>query len=283
MRFQIGFVIQDETVFRFTIIQYNATCFRLGRINPVITIKNSKKIKRKLITIVLVVFVSTTMFSQVFTGFSVKGSIVEIRQKNTIGKIETIVDEKVDIKNLDLKFGLNSGTTMSDSTPVSKDFTKPQFIKLNNPSEGNKTWLLVINQLKGAVLPFDLSFSRSNPLDINTPNPKAWAGYGIDYKRTEELYFGDEGAAFYVAFNTGAKELTYKLSLLSSDVLGGEFAVVCSSDFKKWSTLANYSSSKSITQNNTFTHALKPDVRYVRWVYSVRNKQSVTLNNISIK
>jgi hypothetical protein len=239
--------------------------------------------KRNLLALTLVLSVTTTLFSQVFTGFTVKGSIVDIRQKNSAAKIETIVDESVDIKNIELKYGLNSGTTMSDSTPVSKDFSKPQYIKLNNASEGNKTWLLVVNQLKAATLPFDLSFSRSNPFDIKTPNPKPWAGYGVDYKRTDELYFGDEGAAFYVAFNAGAKELSYKLSLLSSDVLGGEFSVECSADFKKWSTLVNYSSSKPFTQNNTFTHALKPNVRYVRWVYYVRVKQSITLNNISVK
>ena len=53
--------------------------------------------KKIIVAIVLVLSVTTTLFSQVFTNFSVKGSIIDIRQQNTISKIETIVDENVDI------------------------------------------------------------------------------------------------------------------------------------------------------------------------------------------
>jgi hypothetical protein len=236
----------------------------------------------KKVLIAIVFFTTIPLFSQVFTSFSVKGSMVETLLKNSAGKIETIVDETIDIKNLDFKYKLNSGTTISDSTPLNKDFTKPQYIKLENPNEGNKTWQVVVNQLRNASLPLTLSFSKSAPLDINSSNPKSWSGYGIDYKRTDALYFGDEGVTFYIAFNAGAKELSYTLAVLATDAIAGEFAVECSTDFKRWSTMANYTSTNSMLKNNVYTHALKSDVKYIRWVYYTRVKQNVTLNNITV-
>jgi hypothetical protein len=235
-----------------------------------------------IITTAILVSFTVTMAAQVFTTFSVKGSLVDPLMKNSQGKIETIVDEIVDIKNLDFKYRLNSGTVVSDSTPIGKDFTKPQYIQLVNANEGKQTWQVVVNQLKISSLPFTLSYSKSNPLDVNAANPKPWAGYGIDYKRTDAIYFGDEGVTFYIAFGPGAKELSYNVAVLAPDAIGGEFAVECSADFKRWSTLATYNSSNSMVKNNVYTHALKSDVKYVRWVYYTRVKQNVTLNNISV-
>jgi len=239
--------------------------------------------KKELLAITLILSVTTTLFSQVFTSFSTKGSFVETRIKNTAGKIETIVDETVDIRNLDFKYKLNTGTSVSDSTPVVKDFTKPQYIKLTNASEGDKVWEVAVNQLKCSALPFELSFSGSSPIDIKTPNPKPWAGYGIDYKRADAIYFCDEGVAFYIAFTPGAKELNFSMSLLGKEEFTGELAVEASANLKNWSTIATYSSSKPILKSSTFKLSLKADVKCVRWVYYTRVKQNVTLNSISVK
>ena len=239
--------------------------------------------KKSLITLTLVLSVTTTLFAQVFTSFSVKGSVVEARIKNSAGKIEMIVDETVDIKNLDFKYKLNSGTTVSDSTPIAKDFTKPQYIKLENANEGKQIWQVAVNQLKALSLPLAVSFSSSSPIDIKTPNPKPWTGYGIDYKRPDAIYFTDEGAAFYIAINGGAKVLEFNMSLLGKEEFAGEFAVETSANLKNWSTIATYNPSKPILKNSVFTLPLKLDVKYVRWVYYTRVKQNVNLNNISVK
>ena len=239
--------------------------------------------KKNLFSFVLLLSVSSFSFAQVFTSFSVKGSFVETRIKNTAGKIETIVDESVDIKNLDFKYKLNTSTSVSDSTPLVKDFTKPQYIKLTNASEGNKVWEVAVNQLKGAALPFELSFSNSSPIDIKTPNPKAWAGYGIDYKRSDAVYFCDEGVAFYIAIVPGSKVLNFDMSLLGKEEFTGELAVETSVNLKNWSTLATFSAAKPILKSSKFTLPLKTDIKYLRWVYYTRVKQNVNLNNISIK
>ncbi|MEI8087069.1 MAG: hypothetical protein WCG93_12745 [Paludibacter sp.] len=239
--------------------------------------------KRNIFAFVLVLSTTTSVFSQVFTSFSVRGSLTETRLKNSISKIETIVDETFDIKNLDFKYKLNSGTSVSDSTPVGKDFTKPQYIKLENANEGNKVWEVAVNQLKGTALPFALSFSADLPIDIKTPNPKPWAGYGLDYKRADAIYFFDEGVAFYIAFNPGAKELKFNMSLLWKEEFAGEVGVETSANLKNWSTIATCSASKPILKNSAFSLPLKPDVKFVRWVYYTRVKQNVTLNNISVK
>ena len=239
--------------------------------------------KRNLFTLSFILLISTTIFGQVFTSFSVKGSLIETRLKNSAGKIETVVDETVDIKNLDYKYRLNTGTTLSDSTPISKDFTKPQYIKLMNASEGNKIWEVAVNQLKSASLPFELAFSGNSKIDINTANPKPWAGYGIDYKRSDAVYFCDEGVAFYIAIVPGAKVLNFNMSLLGKEEFTGDFGVETSANLKNWSTIATYSASKPILKNSTFTLPLKADVKYVRWVYYTRVKQNVSLNNISVK
>ena len=239
--------------------------------------------KRKLFTLILVLTATTTLFAQVFTSFSVKGSLVETRLKNSIGKIETIVDETFDIKNLDFKYKLNTGTSISDSTPITKDFTKPQYIKLENANEGKQTWEVAVNQLKASSLPFALSFSNSSPINIKTPNPKPWAGYGIDYKRADAVYFCDEGVAFYITFSAGAKVLDFSMSLLGKEEFVGEVGVETSTNLRNWSTIATYSASKPILKSSSFTIPLKSDVKYVRWVYYTRVKQNVTLNNISVK
>ncbi len=64
------------------------------------------------------------------------GDEISAKNRNISIKVEgqNFIDY-VDIMNLELKYRFNSGATLSESTPISKDLTKAQFIKLINPNE----------------------------------------------------------------------------------------------------------------------------------------------------
>jgi len=222
---------------------------------------------------------------QGFVFFKPDGALTETLLKN--GKdgansvIETIVNEKVDIANLTVNYKLLSNCSLS-KTPLTSNFTGVEYITVNKKNGDSKDWTLIVHQLKPATLPFELSFSKNKPCDLSFENPKPWAGYGIDYTKPTVIRFGNAGVGFFVAFEGEAKEVSFELVCVSDQAFNGEMDVEYSQDGSKWKKLITYTPEKPFKNGEKNTLALPSNARYVRWVYAVRERINVNLNNISI-
>jgi len=227
----------------------------------------------------------SSVFGQGFVFFKPEGALTETFIKNNKeganSIIETIVGDKVDIANLPVKYKLLSSCSLSE-TPLKSDFTTVNYVTVEKKNENPKDWTLIVHQLKPASLPFNLSFSKTNPCDLSFENPKPWAGYGIDYSKPTVARFGNSGVGFFVAFDGEAKEAGFELTCVGDQKFDGEMDVEYSQDGLKWKRLITYTSDKPFKNGGKNTLALPSNARYLRWVYAVREKQNVNLSNISI-
>ena len=244
---------------------------------------------KKLIIFCIISTIScASVFGQGFVFFNPDGALTETYLKNhkegVNSVIETIVSDKTDITNLSVKYKLLSNCSFSAETPLKNDFSTVNYVTIDKKGEDSKNWTLIVHQLKPAPLPLNLSFSKSNPCDLSFENPKPWAGYGIDYTKPTVVRFGNAGAGFFVAFEGEAKEISFELNCVGKDnpEFNGEMDVEYSQDGLKWKTLITYTPLKPFKNGEKNVLPLPANARYVRWVYAVREKINVNLNNISI-
>lgn len=227
-------------------------------------------------------------FAQGFASFKVEGAYTGTLLKhntNVNSVIETVVGTDIDIKNVPVKYKLLSNCEFAPSTPYSADFTKPQTVTINKKDGTQKDWNLIVHQLQPAALPLHLQFGKNNLCDLNVSNPKPWAGYGIDYSKPTVVRFGNFGVGFMVAYAAEAKQVSFTLNVVSKEnaAFAGEFDVETSIDGRSWKLLKTYSADKPFTNHAEETLDLPTEARFVRWIYAVREKQNVNLNNITIK
>lgn len=240
---------------------------------------------KKIFVTVAVAFFSTMLFSQGFSTFIVEGALQPASIKNVSGEnastIEAIVSNKVDISNVNFKYRLLSGCTVSPA--IGKDFSKEQNVVVNKNDGSSKDWNISVKQLKPAQLPLELNFSDANPSYWDN-NVEGWAGVGIDASKPSVIRFGNKGVSFWVAFDASAKYVSYQLKVVSKSQVAfdGEFYVETSVDGLKWKTLKAFNESNQISSDGNYRHELKEDVRYIRWTYESRNKLNLNLNNIVV-
>lgn len=245
--------------------------------------------KKSILLLGASLLISASAMAQGFSVFKVENAYTATHLKNntkTNSVIETIVGMDTDIKNVDANYKLLSGCSFSDSTPYSSDFTLPQVVTIEKKDGTSKEWEVIIHQLKPAKLPLSINFGKHSSCDLTAPNPKPWAGYGIDYRKPTVARFGNFGVGFMVAFEKGASEVSFELNVVGKDspALAGEFDIQTSVDGKKWKTIKTYTARKPFGNSELETLPLKEDVQFVRWVYAMReNGQNINLNNITVK
>lgn len=230
-------------------------------------------------------FLSSQISGQGFSVFKPEGAIVPTHIKNNTppainSVVETIVTADQNIKSLTVKHKLVSNCTVDPSTALSNDYTHPQTYKINRDG-ASKDWDVIVHQLQPAPLPLSITFSKENPCDLTFTNPKPWAGYGLDYSKPTVARMGNAGVALFIAFESKAESVTFSLTNVSKNQFMGELDVEYSADAKKWSNLTTYTEQKPFQAQQTLP--LPSDARYVRWVYAVREKQNININNILIK
>ena len=234
----------------------------------------------------IILFIScifcSSVLGQGFVFFKPDGALTETLLKNTNAVVETIVNDKVDITNLPVKYKLLSNCSFLPTTSLPGNFTTVQQVTIDKKGEDSKNWTLIVHQLKPASLPFELSFSKTNPCDLSFENPKPWAGYGIDYTKPTVARFGNSGVGFFVAFEGEAKEVGFELTCVGNQEFNGEMDVEYSQDGLKWKKLITYTPAKPFVSGEKSTLPLPSNARYVRWIYAVREKINVNLNNIYI-
>jgi len=123
----------------------------------------------KKLNLLLISFIfCSSVFGQGFVSFNPEGALTETLLKNSSKEginsvIETIVNDKVDIANLAVKYKLTGGSSFSAATPLPGNFTTVGNVTIDKKGEDSKDWTLIVHQLKPAPLPFELSFSKTNP------------------------------------------------------------------------------------------------------------------------
>lgn len=221
--------------------------------------------------------------AQGFAQFNAQGALTEARIKdngnNKTSVVEQIVGADADLSKLEFKYKLYSACALDQ--PLTADFTQPQNVKVTKQGGGSKDWIINVRQLKPANLPFDLTFSNTNP-SIYHSDVMGWATYGTDETKPNVVRFGDKNVAFYVAFNGQAKEVSYKLSALG-DAFMGKFLVEESADGQQWTTIAEYNEKETFGKDSEFTNKLLENTRFIRWIYAERKKMNVNLNDISVR
>ena len=241
--------------------------------------------RRIFTAIVSVLFFSNGLYAQGFSSFKVEGSLTQTLLKNrtkSASIIETIVDASADIKSLPVKYKLLSGCVISEETPLNNDYTKVKHVTVNKKDGSSKDWSIIVHQLVPGKLPLQIAFSKTNPCDLDFTNPKPWAGYGIDYSKPTVVRMGNDGIGFFAAYDGVAKEASFEFTVVGGAVFNGEFDVETSIDGKKWKNLKTYKEG-DVTGTEILTLSLPSEARYIRWIYALRDKQNVNLNNIYIK
>lgn len=240
---------------------------------------------RKIVFSVLAVLLSIPVFAQGFSTFIVEGSLHPAVIKNAKGdepsSIEIIVSPKSDVSNINFKYRLLSGCSVSPA--ITADFTQPQKVLVTKNDGTSKEWILYVKQLTPASLPLELSFSTDNPSEWNH-KVKGWAALGVDQSKPTVIRFGNKAVSFWVAFNEPAKQLKYELKMVSKEKVNfdGEFIVETSADGQKWKILKEFDETNQISVDGNYQHDLSKDVRFIRWTYITRNKLNLNLNNIEV-
>lgn len=228
--------------------------------------------------------ICSTASAQGFSSFKTESAIVEtlIKDKPEMSVVETIVLDNCDITNLPVKYKLWSGCSIDAGTPLSANYSKPQIVNITKSGADSKKWAVAVHQLKGAALPLNISFSEQNPSNFEFTNPKPWATYNVASTHPTLIRLQDTNAAFYVAYDGKAKKADFDVILLSEDPFAGELIVESSVDGKNWNKVTTYSASNPF-KGKRQSVGLPADARFVRWIYSVRQKQNIHLNNITIE
>jgi hypothetical protein len=239
---------------------------------------------KKIIYLILAVFIAFPAFSQGFATFIVEGSfhptVIKHGKVDAPSSIEVIVSEDVNIKNVDFKYRLLSGCSVA---PISKDFTAPQKVLVSKNDGSSKEWIINIKQLTPASLPLELSFSSANSSEW-TNNVVGWAGLSIDETKPTVIRFGNKDVSFWVAFNEPATKVKYQLLKVAKDdvLFDGEFVVETSANGRRWKVLKEFDSRNQISADGLYQHDLTDDVRFIRWTYVTRNRLNLNLNNIHV-
>ncbi|MDD2285268.1 MAG: hypothetical protein PHQ11_07715 [Paludibacter sp.] len=240
---------------------------------------------KKTILSAFVVLLTIPLFAQGFSTFIVDGSLHPAVIKNAKGdeasSIEVIVSPKTDVSNINFKYRLLSGCSVSPA--ITSDFTQPQKVLITKNDGTSKEWILYVKQLTPASLPLELSFSTGNPAEWNQ-HVKGWAALGVDQSKPTVIRFGNKGVSFWIAFNEPAKQLEYELKMVSKKTVSfdGEFIVETSVDGQKWKILKEFDERNQISADGKYRHDVSKDVRFIRWTYITRNKLNLNLNNIIV-
>ncbi|MEG2514203.1 MAG: hypothetical protein RSA92_02615 [Bacteroidaceae bacterium] len=241
------------------------------------------KTKKLLLACAVLTTFTLSVSAQGFAKFSADNALSEgsIKfAKEGPSKVEIIVGEQADLKNINFKYKLLSGSSIENE--LSKDFTNPQTVTVNKNDGTSKEWIIVVKKLAPATLPLTIAFDKVTPA-VWTSATKGWVNSGTDETKPMVVRFGNKNVSFITAFNNAAKEVSFDLNLVSktNDKFNGKFEVSTSVDGKDWKELSDFNNDK-LTTDSHFSCSVPSDARFIKWNYKEREKQNVNLNNITI-
>lgn len=145
-----------------------------------------------------------------------------------------------------------------------------------NYAAGSKSYTL---KVEAPVVPAELPFSfDGGKADIETTNGMSQNGLGSDYSSSPKLKFDSTNDEVVINYNGTAKTLEYTIK--GNGFSGGAFDVLESANGTDYTSLASHVDLAS--SNTEMNHLLKPESRYVKFIYTTKDAGNVALGAIKI-
>ena len=167
---------------------------------------------------------------------------------------------------------VNSKVTFTATTNIGAQRTAT--ITLSYTGAEDKVVTITQNRNGVAALPFTFDGGRD---DIATTYGITQDGLGTDYGSSPKLKFDHAGDYVILRINEAAEALSFKIK--NNSFSGGTFTVQTSTDGISYSDIRNYT---TITQTQTEAIILSEDVRYIKWIYTSKDKGNVALGDINL-
>lgn len=167
---------------------------------------------------------------------------------------------------------VNSKVTFTATTNIGAQRTAT--ITLSYTGAEDKVVTITQNRNGVAALPFTFDGGRD---DIATTYGITQDGLGTDYGSSPKLRFDHDGDYVILRINEAAEALSFKIK--NNSFSGGTFTVQTSTDGISYSDIRNYT---TITQTQTEAIILSEDVRYIKWIYTFKDKGNVALGDINL-
>ena len=227
--------------------------------------------------------VLVSLVHPVVTNPVINAGNVTIAYDATSGSISYTIDNPVDGKELSATSNaqwLTIGTIGETSVPFTctpNEGTEDRIATITLTYEGavDKTITVTQGHYDYATLPFAFDGGRA---DIENTVGLSQNGLDTDYTSSPKLKFNSAGDNVVLKFNERPGKLTFDIK--GNSFSGGTFKVQTSEDGNTYTDLTSYTELGS-TQNEYFNN-LGENVRYIKWVYSVRSSGNVALGNIKL-
>lgn len=157
-----------------------------------------------------------------------------------------------------------------NGTPISDN-------KFEMPAEAVTVTVAVAEVVDYATLPFAFNGGKA---DIENTYGLTQEGLDSDYASSPKLKFNSAGDWLILNFNERPGKLTFDIK--GNSFSGGTFKVQTSEDGENYTDLETYTNLiNSNVQSEEFNN-LGENVRYIKWVYAVKDNGNVGLGNIGL-
>lgn len=259
----------------------------------------------KKITLVTVcmLLACSTMFAQRISDLTVEGATAltpfgAFNPKNNGGRTgigEIIYKNTTDLSNVNVTLNVGSTATVTEPSTWPTDWSSTvSGIKVESTESSDwADYNITIKKINPGTLPMEISTGTDGDFDSDswTPETVGWAGAAIDRGKSV-IRFGSANRSFVVAFKDAPDKIKFTMKSLGDwdTEVENIFDVEASPDGENWTTVIKYSKTELMPPSSPPTERefqLDPEARFVRWVYSVRDKASgggfnVLLEDVSI-
>lgn len=239
---------------------------------------------------VLMLFAFSTTFAQRISDLTVEGETAltpfgAFNPKNNgkrTGTGEIIYKHTTDLSNVNVTLNVGSAAKVTEPSPWPTNWSSTvSGIKVSSTENANwADYNITIKKIKPAPLPLIINTGSDGDFNSDswTPETLGWAGAAID-KGKNVIRFGSANRSFVVAFNESPDKIKFVMKSLGdwNAEVENIFDVEASPDGKNWTTVIKYSKTELMPPASPPTERefqLAPEDRFVRWIYSVRDKAS---------
>ena len=240
--------------------------------------------------------------AQRISGLTVEGitSCVPFAAFNPTNNSETepgdgqmIFTSTTDLSNVNVSLNVGTDSYVEEPSPLPTNWSSTvSGIKVTkNDLSSWAKYNITLKKINPASLPLEIKTGTDNfNSDSWTSETIGWAGACIDKAQTL-IRFGSAKRSFVVAFTDAPDSLYYTIKALGTwEGSNNVFDIEGSADGINWTTIKQYNTETIMPPSSPAERAeLKINnsgYRYIRWIYTTRNKKvgafNVTLENILV-
>lgn len=259
--------------------------------------------KKNTFLFVSLLCVATTLFSQRISELTIEGETAltpfgAFNPKNNGGRTgigEIVYNSTIDLTNVNVTLNVGTASAVTAPDPWPTDWTSTvSGVKVSSTESTDwADYNITIKKINPTTLPFVLNTGADGDFNSNdwTSETVGWAAAAID-KGKNVIRFGSANRSFVVAFNESPDKIKFTMKSLGDwhNEIENVFDVEASSDGLNWTTVIKYNKTELMPPASPAVERefqLAPEDRFVRWIYSVRDKASgggfnVLLENIAV-